>query len=115
VSLDRLSIGLGKASAPVTLSSGVPNAHVFMFATESFAARRISGWTVGHRHIFHPRPNDHAFASSPRQPGASAVITVPFDLLDMYSSGVNGLVLNYRCMTTGCFWLKTFSGPDSFP
>jgi AraC-like DNA-binding protein len=91
VSLDRLSIGLGKASASVTLSSGVPDAHVFMFATEPADARRISGWTVGHRHIFHPRPNDHAFATSPRQPGASAVITVPFDLLAAYGSGVTGL------------------------
>ena len=79
VSLDRLTIGLGKASASVSLSSGVPNAHVFMFATAPAAARRISGWTVGHQHIFHPRPNDHAFAIS--QPGPSAVITVPFDLL----------------------------------
>ena len=91
VSLDRLSVGLGKASASVTLSSGVPNAHVFMFATEPYAARRISGWTVGHRHIFHPRPNDHAFSTSPRQPGAAAVITVPFDLLDAYGAGVTGL------------------------
>lgn len=94
VKLDRMSIGLGKASAPVTLSSGVPNAHVFMFATEPFAARRISGWTVGHQHIFHPRPNDHAFAASPRQPGSSAVITVPFDLLAAYSSDVIGLESN---------------------
>ena len=91
VSLDRLSIGLGKASASVTLSSGVPNAHVFMFATEPFAARRISGWTVNHQHIFHPRPNDHAFAISPRQPGSAAVITVPFDLLATYGSGTAGV------------------------
>jgi hypothetical protein len=34
VSLDRLSIGLGRSSSSLTLSSGVPNAHVFMFATE---------------------------------------------------------------------------------
>lgn len=88
VGLDRLTIGLGKASASVSLSSGVPNAHVFMFATAPAAARRISGWTVGHQHIFHPRPNDHAFAIS--QPGPSAVITVPFDLLTDYGSGVSG-------------------------
>jgi AraC-like DNA-binding protein len=91
VSLERLSIGLGRASAPVTLSSGVPDAHVFMFATAPFAPRRISGWTVGHRHIFHPRPNDHAFSISPREPGPAAVITVPFDLLAAYGSGVTGL------------------------
>jgi len=91
VSLDRLSLGLGKASASVALSSGVPNAHVFLFATEPSAARRISGWTVRHQHIFHPRPNDHAFSVSPRQPGASAVITVPFDLLAEYGAGVTGL------------------------
>jgi AraC-like DNA-binding protein len=89
--LDRLSIGLGRASAPVTLSSGVPDAHVFMFATAPFAPRRISGWTVSHRHIFHPRPNDHAFSISPRQPGPAAVITVPFDLLAAYGSGAAGL------------------------
>jgi AraC-like DNA-binding protein len=91
VRLDRLSIGLGKASASVTLSSGVPNAHVFMFGTEPAAARRISGWTVRHQHIFHPRPNDHAFSVSPRQPGASAVITVPFDLLAAFGAAVTGL------------------------
>src|SRR3954449_9585834 len=38
VRLDRLNIGLGKASASITLSSGVPDAHVFMFATEPSAA-----------------------------------------------------------------------------
>lgn len=90
-SLGRLSIGLGKASASVTLSSGVPDAHVFLFATEAFAPRRISGWTVSHQHIFHPRPNDHAFSASPRQPGAAAVITVPFGLLAEYGAGVTGL------------------------
>ena len=91
VSLDRLSIGLGRSSSSLTLSSGVPNAHVFMFATEPFAARRISGWTVGHQHIFHPRPNDLAFATTPRQPGPSAVITVPFDLLAAHGAGATGL------------------------
>lgn len=89
VGLERLSIGLGQASSPVTLSSGVPNAHVFMFATAPSAARRISGWTVSHQHIFHPRPNDHAFSIS-RQPGPAGVITVCFDLLAAYGSGVAG-------------------------
>jgi hypothetical protein len=91
VGLDRLTIGLGKASASVSLSSGVPNAHVFMFATAPGGPRRISGWTVGHQQIFHPRPNDHALATLARQPGPSAVITVPFDLLDAHGSGVAGL------------------------
>jgi AraC-like DNA-binding protein len=91
VSLDRLSIGVGKASASITLTSGVPNAHVFMFATEPSAARRISGWTVSHQHIFHPRPNDLACAISPRQPGRNAVITVPFDLLAGYGADVTGV------------------------
>ncbi|MDH2380773.1 helix-turn-helix domain-containing protein [Bradyrhizobium sp. CER78] len=91
VALYRLSIGLGKASASVTLTSGVPNAHVFMFATEPSAARRISGWTVSHQHIFHPRTNDLACAISPRQPGSAAVITVPLDLLAAYGADVTGL------------------------
>ncbi|MDN5001492.1 helix-turn-helix transcriptional regulator [Bradyrhizobium sp. GCM10027634] len=91
VSLDRLSIGLRTASASVTLNSGVPNAHVFMFATDPTAARRISGWTVSHKHIFHPRPNDLCCAIPPRQPGSAAVVTVPFDLLAAYGADVAGL------------------------
>lgn len=91
VSLDRLCIGVGKASASITLTSGVPNAHVFMFATGPAAARRISGRTVSHQHIFHPRPNDLACAISPREPGPNAVITVPFDLLAAYGADVTGV------------------------
>lgn len=92
VNLDRLSIGVGKASASVTVTSGVPNAHVFMFATEPAAARRISGWTVGRQQIFHPRPNDQAFATSPAcQPWPYAVITAPFDLLAAQGPRVTGL------------------------
>lgn len=89
---DRLSIGVGKASTSVTVTSGVPNAHVFMFATEPAAARRISGWTVGRHHIFHPRPNDLAFATSPAsQPWPYAVITAPFDLLAAQGPQLTGL------------------------
>jgi AraC-like DNA-binding protein len=91
VSLDRVSVGAGKASASVSLSSGVPDAHVFLFATGNFAARRISGWNVGHRYIFHPRPNDLAVLTTPPEPGPSGVITVPFDLLAAHGSGVTGL------------------------
>jgi AraC-like DNA-binding protein len=92
VSLDRLSIGVGKASASVTVTSGVPNAHVFMFATEPAADRRISGWTVGRHHIFHPRPGDQAFATSPSNaPWPYSVITAPFDLLDEQGPRVTGL------------------------
>ena len=91
VTLDRLSVGVGKASASVSLSSGVPNAHVFLFATEPFAARHISGWTVSHQHIFHPRPNELAFLTSPPMPGQSGVITVPFDVLAARGFAVTGL------------------------
>ena len=67
---------------PVTFTGGIPNAHVFLFATEPAAARRISGWTVDRHHIFHPRPNDQAFATSPAgQPWPYAVIAAPFDLM----------------------------------
>ncbi len=90
--LDRLSIGLGHASVPVTFSGGIPNAHVFLFATEPAAARRISGWTVDRQHIFHPRPNDEAFAtSSTGQPWPYATILLPFDLLGMKGPEVMGL------------------------
>jgi AraC-like DNA-binding protein len=91
VSLDRLSIGLRTASASVTLNSGAPKAHVFMFATDPSAARRISGWTVSHQHIFHPRPDDLCCAIPPRQPGSAAVVTVPFDLLAAHGGDVTGL------------------------
>jgi AraC-like DNA-binding protein len=90
--LDRLGIGIGKATASVTVTSGVPDAHVFMFATEPAAARRISGWTVGRQHIFHPRPSDKAFATSPaHQPWPYAVITVPFDLVAEHGPSIAGL------------------------
>ncbi|HET6970470.1 MAG TPA: helix-turn-helix domain-containing protein, partial [Phenylobacterium sp.] len=62
-----------------------------MFATEPFAPRRISGWTVSHQHIFHPRPNDLAFSASPREPGPAAVITAPFEVLAAYGAGAGGL------------------------
>jgi hypothetical protein len=44
--LDRLGVGVGRASVPVAFTPGIPNAHVFVFATEPTAARRISGWTI---------------------------------------------------------------------
>ncbi len=82
VSLNRLGIGIGQASVPVAFAGSIPNSHVFMFATEPAAARRISGRTIGRQHIFHPRPNDQAFATSPSgQPWPYAVITAPFDLM----------------------------------
>ena len=81
-SLDRLNVGTGHASVPVTFSGGIPNAHVFLFATEPAASRRISGWSVDSQHIFHPRPNDEAFATSAvGQPWPYATIVVPFDLV----------------------------------
>lgn len=81
-SLDRLDVSTGHASVPVTFTAGIPNAHVFLFATEPAAARRISGWTVDRQHIFHPRPNDQAFATSPAgQPWPYGVIVAPFDLM----------------------------------
>lgn len=80
--LGRLDIGTGNASLPVTFTGGIPNAHVFLFATEPAAARRISGWTVDRQHIFHPRPNDETFATSPAgQPWPYATVVVPFDLM----------------------------------
>jgi AraC-like DNA-binding protein len=91
-SLDRLDIGTGHASVPVTFTAGIPNAHVFLFATESAPARRISGWTVDRQHIFHPRPNDLAFATSPAgQPWPYAAIVAPFDLMATQGPQVTGL------------------------
>jgi AraC-like DNA-binding protein len=90
-SLDRLGIGVGQAPVPVAFTAGIPNAHVFMFATEPAAARQISGWTVGRQHIFHPRPNEQAYATSPSgMPWPYAVITAPFDLVAAHAPGVAG-------------------------
>jgi hypothetical protein len=90
-SLDRLGIGVGQASVPVAFTAGIPNAHVFMFATEPAAARQISGWTVGRQHIFHPRPNEQAYATSPSgMPWPYAVITAPFDLVAAHAPGAAG-------------------------
>jgi AraC-like DNA-binding protein len=91
-SLDQLDIGTGHASLPVTFAGGIPNAHVFLFATEPAAARRISGWTVDRQHIFHPRPNDQAFATSPAgQPWPYGTIVVPFDLMAAQGPQLTGL------------------------
>ncbi len=77
---------------PVTFTGGIPNAHVFLFATEPAAARRISGWNVERQHIFHPRPNDQAFATSPPgQPWPYAVIAAPFDLMAAQGPQVTGV------------------------
>lgn len=89
--LDQVSVGTGRASVPVTFSTGIPAAHVFVFATEPAAARRISGWTVGRQHIFHHRPNEQAVASSPSgQPWPSAVVAVPFDVMAEHGPAVTG-------------------------
>ena len=94
-SLERLDVGTGHASLPVTFSGGIPNAHVFLFATELAAARRISGWSVDSQHIFHPRPNDEAFAtSSAGQPWPYANIVVPFDFMATKGLQVTGLSPN---------------------
>lgn len=91
-SFDRLGIATGHASLPVTFTGAVPNAHVFLFATEPAAARRISGWTVDRQHIFHPRPNDYAFATSPAgQPWPYATIVVPYDLMAAQGPQLTGV------------------------
>lgn len=92
LNLDRLGIGIGRASVPVTFSGGIPNSHVFVFATESAAARRISGWTVGCQHIFHHRPNDQTFATSPSgQPWPYAMIAAPFEVMAAQGVGLTGV------------------------
>ena len=84
--LEAVRARLSRLPSPISAGEARPTQPVLGAPA---AARRISGWTVGHQHIFHPRPNDHAFAIS--QPGPSAVITVPFDLLAGYGSSVSGL------------------------
>lgn len=92
VGFDQLGIGIGQASVPVSFTARIPSAHVFMFATETAAARRISGWTVGRQHIFHPRPDDQAFATSPSgKPWPYAVVTAPFHLMAVQGPDVTGL------------------------
>jgi AraC-like DNA-binding protein len=94
VGLDRLAIGVGQASVPVAFATGVPDSHVFVFATEAAAERRISGWTVGSQDIFHHRPNDEAFATSPSgKPWPYAAIVSPFDLLAAQGADVAGFDL----------------------
>jgi AraC-like DNA-binding protein len=92
VGLDRLGLGLGHASVPVSFTAGIPNSHVFVFATGPAAARRISGWTVDGQHIFHHRPNEQAFATSPSgQPWPYAAVVAPFDLMAVQGPDVTGL------------------------
>jgi methylphosphotriester-DNA--protein-cysteine methyltransferase len=91
-SLDGLDVGAGHASVPVTFAGSIPNAHVFLFATEPGALRRISGWAIEGRHIFHPRPNDQIFATSPTgEPWPYATIVAPFDLMAEQGPRVTGL------------------------
>jgi AraC-like DNA-binding protein len=92
VSLDQVGVGVGQASVPVSFTTRIPNAHVFLFATEAAAPRRISGWTVGRQHIFHPRPDDQSFATSPSgKPWPYAVVTAPFHLIAAQGPDVTGL------------------------
>ncbi len=92
LSLDQLGLGVGRASVPVAFTAGIPNAHVFVFATEAAAPRRVSGWMVGRQHIFHHRPNDEAFATSPSgQPFPYAMIAVPLPLMAVHGPGATGL------------------------
>jgi AraC-like DNA-binding protein len=92
VNLGQIGIGVGQASVPVSFTAHIPDSHVFMFATEAAAARRISGWTVGRQHIFHPRPNDQTFATSPSgKPWPYAVVAAPFHLMAVQGPDVTGL------------------------
>ena len=92
VGLDQIGIGIGQASVPVSITARIPDSHVFMFATEPAAARRISGWAVGRQHIFHPRPNEQIFATSPSgKPWPYAVVTAPFHVMEGQGTDVAGL------------------------
>jgi len=92
LNLGSLVAGIGHVSVPLSITSGTPDLHVFVFATEPAGPRRISGWTVRHQHIFHHRPNDLAFTRSPTsRPGRFAVLAAPFDLMDAQGPGVTGL------------------------
>jgi AraC-like DNA-binding protein len=76
---------------PVAFTACIPAAHVFAFATEPVAPRRISGWMIGSRNIFHFRPGDQSFSSAPSgQSWPSAIITVPFEVMAAVGPGVVG-------------------------
>lgn len=92
VSVDRLSVGVGRFAQGIAQTAGAPNLHTFMFATEPGIVRRVSGRNLHGRHIFHFRPNERIVTSSPAgQPWAFGIVTVPFDRLAAYGSEVTGL------------------------
>ncbi|MBW4656888.1 MAG: helix-turn-helix domain-containing protein [Kaiparowitsia implicata GSE-PSE-MK54-09C] len=90
--LGAINAGAGKFSRGIPQSAGIPNAHIFMFATEPDLSRHISGHVLGGSHIFHCRPNDRAVTRSPAgQPWAFGILMVPFDVLATAAPQVTGL------------------------
>ncbi|MET0309866.1 MAG: helix-turn-helix domain-containing protein [Sphingomonas sp.] len=96
VELDRLSVAVGRFSAGTKQVSDMDAAHTFVFPTEPGLVRRVSGRILGHRQIFHFRPNEQTVASSPAgMPWAFGVLIAPFDLLAAHLStaaGADGIV-----------------------
>lgn len=80
--LAGINVSIGATSVPVAVTGTVPDRHVFSFGTSPGGARRVSGRDVPDGHLFHFRPNDTMFATSPSgQARPYAGIAVPYDVM----------------------------------
>jgi len=84
VLLDRVSIGGGDSTAPVTNTPLVPpGMQAFVFAMKPSAPRRLSGRKVEFDEIFAFRPNsDATSAPTTHEPWPYALIALPSETLD---------------------------------
>lgn len=82
VDLGRIKLRQGEATAPVTMRGGIADLHAFTFATRPAAPRALSGRIVPMQTLFHHRPKEMMFGTSPTgQPWPFATVALPFDVL----------------------------------
>jgi len=89
--LAPLTVGVGRFAQGSRQTAAIGNAHTFMFPSEPGVVRRVSGRTLGHRQIFHLRPNAQTATSSPPgMPWAFGIITVSFEALSTLGPALAG-------------------------
>ncbi len=95
-SIARIDVGdikvrRGDASAAVTLLGTTPDNHSFTFAMGPAPVRLLSGRQVLPTMLFHPRPADMLYATSPsRDPWPWGSIGIPYDALDWNAAVLAG-------------------------
>lgn len=79
---DGFNVGVGRFALGVAQTANIGATHTFMFPTAPSIVRRVSGQILGHRQIFHLRPEEPTVTSSPSgMPWAFGIISMPLGTL----------------------------------